>query len=552
MIVSRAAAPVAPPAAPASPWTRARAAPGPRPTSRLSRTRRRALSARPEPADAPAPGRTVPYRATATPSRPDADAAAEPAEPARLPPAERPGPDPAHGDPDHPAESPPRRPVVRRQRPRRAAEPPRARGARRPAGRGPGPGPSPRITDTLVPDDDVVFLQPSAPTGTFPVVRPPAASGSPQPVWFRVVRRDGEPVPAAVVALLDDHGREVDTTKTAVDGGGELHTPHAGRFLMIVSADGYQPRAAILTVDERAGRVGAAAAPLGRGQRHGALRGRAGPRRPGRRPAGPRRRRRGPHGAATAATGSTTWPRAPTPWPRRRRPGRAVARLSLAEGADVGRRPGPRGAGPRTLTAMEHVDGRLAGVGGVELYWQAWLPGGAPRGVLLICPGMGEHSGRYATVVDDAACPTGGPCTGSTTVATAAPAATRVHVRRYADFLADFDTFRRAVVARHPGLRPFLLGPQHGRPDRARLRAGPPGRPRRPRALRARAAAPPVSRAPRAAVTPARPGGADVRRAVVDLSTISRDEAVVADYRADPLVHHGHPTIALSLRCSTR
>lgn len=112
------------------------------------------------------------------------------------------------------------------------------------------PGPLPRVADTLVPDDDVVFLQPSVPTGTFRVVPPPTASGSPQPVWFRVVRRDGEPVPAAVVALLDDHGREVDTAKTAVDGGGELHSPHAGRFLMIVSADGHQPRAAILTVDD--------------------------------------------------------------------------------------------------------------------------------------------------------------------------------------------------------------------------------------------------------------------------------------------------------------
>ena len=79
----------------------------------------------------------------------------------------------------------------------------------------------------------------------------PVASGSPQPVWFRVVRRDGEPVAKAVVALLDDRGREVDTTKTAPDGGGELHTPHGGRFLMIVSADGYQPRAATLTVDEQ-------------------------------------------------------------------------------------------------------------------------------------------------------------------------------------------------------------------------------------------------------------------------------------------------------------
>jgi hypothetical protein len=110
---------------------------------------------------------------------------------------------------------------------------------------------SPRITDVLVPDDDVVFLLSPTHTSSFPVVTPPAASGSPQPVWFRVVRRDGEPVPAAVVALLDGSGREVDTTKTAVDGGGELHAPHGGRFLMIVSADGYQPRAAILTVDEQ-------------------------------------------------------------------------------------------------------------------------------------------------------------------------------------------------------------------------------------------------------------------------------------------------------------
>jgi hypothetical protein len=108
--------------------------------------------------------------------------------------------------------------------------------------------PVPRVTGTPAPDDDVVVLLP--PTSSFPVVTP-VVSGSPQPVWFRVVRRDGEPVPAAVVALLDDHGREVDTTKTAADGGGELRTPHGGRFLMVVSADGYQPRAALLTVDEQ-------------------------------------------------------------------------------------------------------------------------------------------------------------------------------------------------------------------------------------------------------------------------------------------------------------
>ncbi len=195
---------------------------------------------------------------------------------------------------------------------------------------------------------------------------------------------------------------------------------------------------------------------------------------------------------------------------------------------------------------MEHVDGRLAGVGGVELYWQAWLPGGAPRGVLLICPGMGEHSGRYATVVDTLV-PDGWAVYGMDHRGHGRSAGTRVHVRRYADFLADFDTFRCAVAARHPGLRPFLLGHSMGgqialayaldhQDDLAGLVLSAPA-----------LAAPPVSRATRAAVTLLARVAPTVRRAVVDLSTISRDEAVVADYRADPLVHHGHPSIALSL-----
>jgi Carboxypeptidase regulatory-like domain len=94
-------------------------------------------------------------------------------------------------------------------------------------------------------EEEVVSMTPN--TAPSPV----AGTGSPQPVWFRVVRRDGEPVAAAVVSLLDPHGREVDTTKTATDGGGELRTPHGGRFLMIVSAEGFQPRAALLSVEER-------------------------------------------------------------------------------------------------------------------------------------------------------------------------------------------------------------------------------------------------------------------------------------------------------------
>ena len=113
---------------------------------------------------------------------------------------------------------------------------------------------------------------------------------------------------------------------------------------------------------------------------------------------------------------------------------------------------------------------------------------------------MGEHSGRYATVVD-ALAPDGWAVYGLDHRGHGRSGGTRVHVRRYADFLADLDTFRRAVVARHPGPAPVPARPQHGRPDRARLRPGPPGRPRRPRALGACPAGP--ARAAR------RPGGRD-------------------------------------------
>jgi Carboxypeptidase regulatory-like domain/Protein of unknown function (DUF1416) len=105
---------------------------------------------------------------------------------------------------------------------------------------------TPRLSRPSVIDDEVVSLLPA--TTSLPRA---AVTGSPEPVWFRVVRRDGEPVGGALVTLLDDHGQEADATKTATDGGGELHAPHGGWFLMIASAEGFQPRAVTLAVDEQ-------------------------------------------------------------------------------------------------------------------------------------------------------------------------------------------------------------------------------------------------------------------------------------------------------------
>ncbi|MDD3074191.1 MAG: lysophospholipase [Eubacteriales bacterium] len=48
---------------------------------------------------------------------------------------------------------------------------------------------------------------------------------------------------------------------------------------------------------------------------------------------------------------------------------------------------------------MEKKNGTITGLGGLELYWQAWLPESL-RAVVLLIHGFGEHSGRYNNVVE--------------------------------------------------------------------------------------------------------------------------------------------------------
>ena len=45
---------------------------------------------------------------------------------------------------------------------------------------------------------------------------------------------------------------------------------------------------------------------------------------------------------------------------------------------------------------MKHHSGHLDGVGGVTIFWQAWLPDGAARAVIGMAHCASEHSGRYA------------------------------------------------------------------------------------------------------------------------------------------------------------
>ena len=187
----------------------------------------------------------------------------------------------------------------------------------------------------------------------------------------------------------------------------------------------------------------------------------------------------------------------------------------------------------------DRVEGGVLGAGAVELYWQGWLPA-SPRGVLLLCHGLGEHAGRYGNVVD-AVVPDGWAVYGLDQRGHGRSGGHRAHVDRYADLLIDFDAFRRAVVARHPGLPVVLLGHSMGGQialayalDHQAELAG--------LVLSAPALAGDV--VPKPVVPLLRALGRvapRLRPAGIDVTKISKDPAVVAAYRTDPLVHHGLP-----------
>src|SRR5690606_39031799 len=178
-------------------------------------------------------------------------------------------------------------------------------------------------------------------------------------------------------------------------------------------------------------------------------------------------------------------------------------------------------------------------------FWQGWLPSGEPRGIVLLCHGLGEHSGRYGNVVG-ALVPDGWAVYGVDHRGHGRSGGRRAHLRRYADWLADFDAFRRVVVARHPGLRVFLLGHSMGGQialayalDHQDELAG----------LVLSAPALANSTVPRAAVRVLRAVAKVVpvlRPVGIDATKISKDPSVYAAYRTDPLVHHGRPTLGLS------
>lgn len=192
---------------------------------------------------------------------------------------------------------------------------------------------------------------------------------------------------------------------------------------------------------------------------------------------------------------------------------------------------------------QERIEGWLVGVGGVRLYWQGWLPRDDLTGVLLICHGSGEHSGRYGNVVSTLS-EDGWAVYGLDLRGHGRSGGPRVDLERFSDWLDDFEVFRQEIAARHPDLPIFLLGHSLGglialayALDRQEVINGlvlsaP---------FLATASVPKVVRPVARLAAWVAPR---TRVGLVDLNKISKDPDVVSRYQSDPLVYHGNATLA--------
>jgi alpha-beta hydrolase superfamily lysophospholipase len=99
--------------------------------------------------------------------------------------------------------------------------------------------------------------------------------------------------------------------------------------------------------------------------------------------------------------------------------------------------------------------------GGVRIHLRSWLPEGAPRAVVAICPGFNAHGGLYAWAAAQMA------ARGLAVYAVdlrgrGLSAGERFYVEDVEDYVADVDGMIGIARERHPGLPVILLGHSAG------------------------------------------------------------------------------------------
>ena len=110
---------------------------------------------------------------------------------------------------------------------------------------------------------------------------------------------------------------------------------------------------------------------------------------------------------------------------------------------------------------MIHSEGSLSGLGGLRLYRQQWLPAAETRALILLAHGYGEHSGRYANLVDHFV-PRGFAIYALDHRGHGKSEGERVYVDSFFEYTTDLKTYFDIVRAEQPTLPIYLLGHSMG------------------------------------------------------------------------------------------
>ena len=189
--------------------------------------------------------------------------------------------------------------------------------------------------------------------------------------------------------------------------------------------------------------------------------------------------------------------------------------------------------------SMEHTEGIFRGHKNLNLYYQRWLPARNPRAILLIVHGLAEHSGRYTNLVNYFV-PRGYAVCGLDHRGHGKSEGLRGYVERFSDYIDDLKTFVDIVRGEHGDTKIFLVGHSVGgtiataysvnhQHELAGLILSAP-------TLKVGSSVSRVDIAMARVLSTLLP---KIGIAVIDASTISRDEAVVDAYVNDPLVYRG-------------
>jgi acylglycerol lipase len=188
---------------------------------------------------------------------------------------------------------------------------------------------------------------------------------------------------------------------------------------------------------------------------------------------------------------------------------------------------------------MRHTAGNFASQKGFKLFHQCWLPDGDPKAVLLVAPGLAEHSGRYGNLVDYFV-PRGYGVCGLDHRGPGRSEGLRCYIDSFLEYVDDLKSFCEIIRTEYEDKKSFLVGHSMGATIATafavRYQDEITGLILSGVTLEAGSS---VSAGMKLAARVLSLLVPTMGVSVIDASTISRDQAVVDAYVNDPLVYRG-------------